>query len=184
MIDIEKLISDLIGREGGYTNNPKDTGGPTCWGITEQVARAFGYSGDMQALPRPTAIEIYKARFWLGPKLDQVAAILPDVAAELFDAGVNMGIAMAGRYLQRALNVLNRGAIDYPDILVDGGIGAMTIAALKGYRQHRADGEGAAVLLWLVRALRAGRYVEIAEANASQETFEYGWIARQVRMAA
>ena len=182
---IDQLINDVIGREGGYSNDPLDKGGPTIWGITQQVARAYGYADDMKAMPRATAVEIYRKRYWLSVGFDKVAAITPDVATEMFDAGVNinMGPARAGAFLQRALNLLNRQASDYPDIGVDGGVGALTIEALKGYRKVRADAEGAAVLLWLMRAFRAGRYAEIAEANPTQERFEYGWLARQVRAA-
>lgn len=34
------LIDAVIDREGRYVNHPADRGGPTCWGITEAVARA------------------------------------------------------------------------------------------------------------------------------------------------
>ena len=184
MKTIDQLIDEVIGREGGYSNDPKDRGGPTRWGITEQVARAYGYQGDMKDLPRPSAIEIYRKRYWLSVGFDKVAAVVPSVAALMFDIGVNMGQSVAGRFLQRALNLLNRNAADYPDIVVDGGVGAMSIASLAGYRRKRPDAEGEAVLLWMINAFRTGRYAEIAEANPSREAFEYGWIARQVRMAA
>jgi lysozyme family protein len=180
---VEPLIDAVIEKEGGYVNHPADRGGPTCWGITQQVARAYGYTGDMKVLPRSTAAEIYRKRYWTAVGFDQVGAVVPALAAEMFDIGVNMGPAVAGRFLQRAVNLLNRGASDYPDVVVDGGIGALTIAALKGYRKARPDAEGVAVLVWMVRAFRTGRYAEIAEANPSQEVFEYGWVARQVRAA-
>ena len=181
---VEAEIDEVIGREGEYSNNPKDRGGPTRWGITEQVARAYGYKGNMRALPRETAAAIYLRRYWLDVRFDKVATKLPTVADELFDCGINMGQSVAATFLQRSLNVLNRGAKDYPDIVADGAIGAMTLAAIDGYRARRAGAEGVAVLLWMIRALRAGRYVTIAENSPSQEEFEYGWIARQVRMAA
>lgn len=182
-MDVETLIDPLIGREGDYSDHPADRGGPTRWGITEQIARAYGYDGDMRALPRATAAAIYRRRFWTRPGFDGVAARFPALAEEMFDAGVNMGPARAGQFLQRALNLLNRGAVLYPDIPVDGGVGPLTLHALDLYRQRRGDGEGEAVLLWLVRAFRTNRYAEIAEADPAQETFEYGWIARQVRLA-
>ena len=50
----------LMGHEGGYSNNPKDPGGETMWGITARVARAWGYSGPMKSLPRETAKQIAK----------------------------------------------------------------------------------------------------------------------------
>src|SRR4051812_11797343 len=50
--DVGGLIEALIDREGGYVDHPADKGGPTCFGITEAVARAQGYSGPMRQLPR------------------------------------------------------------------------------------------------------------------------------------
>lgn len=179
-----QLVDEVIAREGGYSNHPADRGGPTNFGITEQVARAYGYRGDMRQLPRATAVEIYLKRYWTSPGFDKVAARDPALAAEMFDAGVNMGPAQAAKFVQRSLNLLNNEAKAYPDIAVDGGVGAMTLASLDGYLRQRNNGEGRAVLLWLVRSFRTGRYAEIAEANRSQEVFLYGWIARQVREAA
>jgi lysozyme family protein len=176
---IEMLLEGLLDREGGYSNNPADRGGPTNFGITEQVARAYGYQGDMRALPRDTAKAIYRKRYWAAPRFYDVSLRYPALAAELFDTGVNMGPKRAAEFLQRALNVLNRQHTDYPDINVDGDLGDMSLAALDGYRTKRgSDGEN--VLLHMVDAFQAVRYVEIAEANPSQETFEYGWIRSRV----
>ena len=61
-MNVDQLIDELIDREGGYVNHPADRGGPTCWGVTQQVARAYGYIGDMRALPRSTAVRIYNLR--------------------------------------------------------------------------------------------------------------------------
>ena len=36
-LDGAELVNALIEREGGYSNNPADKGGPTCFGITESV---------------------------------------------------------------------------------------------------------------------------------------------------
>lgn len=176
---IDKQIDDVIRREGGYSNHPADRGGPTNWGITEQVARAYGFLGDMRMLPRSAAVAIYRSRYWTGPKFDQVAALCPAIGDELFDTGINMGVAAAGRFLQRALNVLNRGAKDYPDIGTDGAVGPMTLAALKGFMTKRGA-EGGDVLRKTLDGLQCARYVEIAENNPTQEAFLYGWVANRV----
>lgn len=181
---IEAMIDTAIGKEGGYVNNPKDKGGPTRWGITEQVARAFGYAGYMAELPRETAVTIYRRRYLIAPGFDKILAISAPIAEELFDTGINMGPTYAGRFLQRALNLLNREARDYPDIATDGALGAMSLAALNGYGKRRGlTGEGLEVLLWTIRAFRTGRYADISEAREANEEFFYGWVARQVRAA-
>lgn len=178
-MNIDALIDQVIAVEGEYSNHPADRGGPTNWGITEQTARAFGYKGDMRDLPRTIAAQIYRARYWEQPRFNQVATLAPDVAAELFDIGVNMGVGWAVHFLQRALNVFNRGASDYPDIGIDGAIGPMTIDALRRYLARRGA-QGEAVLVKAIDALRAERYIDIAEKNPSQEAFVYGWIANRV----
>ncbi len=48
----------LIAVEGGYVNDSADSGGRTNWGITEAVARAYGYNGEMSELPRSLAAGI------------------------------------------------------------------------------------------------------------------------------
>ena len=175
---VTPLIDAVIRREGGYVDHPADHGGPTCWGITQTVARANGYAGAMPALPRDRAAAIYARLYWTGPGLDRVAALAPALAAELFDGGVNMGPATAIGFLQRALNALNRGGDDYPDGPLDGKVGAGTLASLAAYLAKRgAGGEG--VLVKAVQALRGARYVQIAEAHPADEAFLYGWLANR-----
>ncbi len=178
-MDIEDLIDEVIGREGGYSNNPADRGGATRWGITEKVARANGYRGDMRALPRETAAAIYRRLYWQRPGYDRVAEHMPKVAAELFDTGVNMGPAVATGFLQRALNALNRNARDYPDIAVDGAIGPRTLAALEGFRAKRGNG-GEQVLVKALEALQGARYMALAESRPANEAFLYGWLANRL----
>lgn len=178
-MDIEELIDGVIDREGGYSNDPSDSGGATRWGITEAVARQQGYAGDMRTLPRDEAAAIYERLFWLRPGYDRVAERAPDLAAELFDTGVNMGPAVATGFLQRALTALNRGASDYPDIAADGQAGPKTLAALDGFIARRGAG-GEAVLLKAVEALQGERYLHLAESRPADEAFLYGWLANRI----
>ena len=177
--DVDKLLDALLDREGGFTNNSADRGGPTNFGITEHVARAYGYTGNMQDLPRDFAKSIYIKQYWNNPGFAQVGTYYPAVAAELFDTGVNMGPQTASKFLQRALNVLNRGSVDYPDINVDGDIGKMTLYSLEQYKAKRGA-LGETVLVKLLTVFQGMRYVEIAETNRSQEAFMFGWIANRI----
>ena len=167
-------IDALFGREGAYSDDASDRGGATAWGITEAVARAFGYAGAMRDLTRTQAAAIYRSRYVVQPRFDQVEPIDSALAARLFDIGVNCGPAVGVRFLQRALNVLNRKGTLFPDLAVDGGIGALTLAALRVFIGARGD-DGRRVLLGMVTAQQSVRYVEIAEHDASQEAFEFGW---------
>lgn len=178
--NISVLLDELIAREGGYSNHPADRGGPTMYGITEAVARAYGYTGDMRKLPKATAKEIYKEQYWTDIGFDKVASILPAVGEELFDTGVNMGPKRAAMMLQRALNVLNRGVREYPDLIVDGIIGRASMYALNRFIVKRGAKNANKVLLRLLDAQQAVRYMEIAEAKPSQEEFMYGWVLNRV----
>ena len=81
VVGVDGLIDALIEREGGYVDHPADRGGPTCFGITEAVARAHGYAGRMANLPRDEAAAIYRRLYWLRPRFDEVARRAPRVAA-------------------------------------------------------------------------------------------------------
>jgi lysozyme family protein len=178
-MNVHTYIEALIEREGGFVDHPNDRGGPTMYGITEAVARAFGYEGPMADMPQGVAKRIYFTRYWLQPRLDHVNEWSQAVAEELLDTGVNMGTETAGKFLQRALNVLNRQGKTYPDVGVDGSIGAMTLAALKAHLKARGA-EGETTLLKMLNALQSVRYIEIAENRPSQEDFVYGWQTHRV----
>ena len=178
-MDIDTLIDEVIRREGGFSDHPADRGGPTRWGITQAVARAHGYHGDMSGFPRDQAIAIYRARYWDGPRFAFVAEIAPRIAAELFDTGVNMGPAVAAGFLQRVLNALNRNGRDYADIAVDRRIGPRTLAALGGFMDARGR-DGETVLLKGIEALQGARYIDLAESRPANEAFLYGWLANRI----
>lgn len=180
MKDINTLLDELITREGGFSNHPADKGGPTMYGITQHVARAYGYNGNMRQLPRAVAKDIYKKQYWTDPGFDFVASVLPAVGEELFDTGVNMGPNRAYRFLQRALNKLNNDTLEYPELIVDGVDGKMTRYALNHFITKRGAKNATKVLLRLLDAQQAVRYMEIAEANPSQEAFMYGWVLNRV----
>lgn len=178
-MSIDTLIDAVIDREDGYSNHPADRGGETRFGITAEVARMNGYTGAIRALPIEQARDIYRRQYWRQPNFDAVADQAQDLAAELFDTGVNMGPAVAASLLQRALNALNRGASDYPDMPVDGRIGAVTLAALAAFLARRG-GAGERVLCKAIEALQGERYVALAESRPANEAFLYGWLANRI----
>lgn len=132
--DFPRALEIVLKLEGGYSDDPRDSGGKTQYGITEKVARAFGYSGDMRELTKQTAAEIYKQGYWLNCKCDQLPYPL---SLYVFDCAVNQGSDAAKKLLQAALNVKQ-----------DGLIGSVTIAAA------RKSGSETAALFMAGRALR------------------------------
>lgn len=172
-MNICQALSELIENEGGYVNDSDDKGGPTKYGITERVARAHGYTGDMKDLPVDTAAAIYKADYWTAPHFDQVNELHPDLGFRLFDFGVNCGQTTSAETLQTALNALS-GTVQ----AVDGQIGPRTIEALKSVLKHT---NGAVVLLGVVRALMLLHYLKIVEKDEKQSKFLFGWLDRCLR---
>lgn len=112
--NFDQAFTDLLGNEGGYSNNPVDPGGETNWGITIAVAREDGYVGAMKDMDQSVAKMIYARKYWL-PEFDQLPY---PVAFQIFDAAVNSGVGQAVRWLQRSV-----GTAD------DGKIGPVTLAA-------------------------------------------------------
>jgi lysozyme family protein len=168
----DEILAEVLRNEGGYVNDPNDAGGETMYGITKAVARSNGYTGPMKGLPKATAIEIYRAKYIIGPGFGLVGNLSMPIAAELVDTGVNMGPSIAGRFLQRALNGLGDGGL-----VVDGNIGPATLNALKAFLAKRGV-EGERRLLALLNSLQGTRYLELAEARAANRTFLFGWLGR------
>ncbi|MEC5321598.1 putative peptidoglycan-binding domain-containing protein [Brenneria populi subsp. brevivirga] len=177
----DDIFNAILDREGGYVNHPADKGGATNWGVTEKVARAHGYTGDMQSLSRQQALEIYEADYWYGPRFDQVASLSPSIAAELCDTGINMGPSVPSKWFQRWLTALNDGGRLYPDLQPDGNIGPRTITALRQYMTSRGS-EGEQVLLRALNCSQGSRYLELAEQRAANEAFLYGWVRERVNL--
>ena len=87
------------------------------------------------------------------------------MANQLFDTAVNMGVGIATRTLQQAVNNI------IPDKLtVDGRIGPETLAAVNGLPQEEVYNQ--------VIALRKQRYINILKQHPTQEQFRNSWFSR------
>lgn len=176
----EKIINSIIEVEGGYVNDPKDSGGETKYGITKAVAFAYGYTGNMRDLPRDLAFEIYAKKYWDRLSLSLVEALSPALAEELADTAINMGTSTAAKFLQRSLNVLNMQGKQYNDLAVDGDLGRNTLSALRAYFKHRGI-EGETVLLRMLNSLQGAKYVSLAERREKDEAFVFGWFQNRIK---
>lgn len=180
-MSFEKAYKETLGHEGKYSNDPRDSGGETMYGITIAVARKHGYTGPMRTMPLAVAQGIYKRSYWDAIQLDSVDAIAPRVAAEMFDTGVNMGTKRAVTFLQQCLNVLNNRGKLYPDITEDGAMGPRTLAALREYMKIRKL-EGETVLLRMLNVLQGAFYVELASRRQKDEAFIFGWFRTRINV--
>lgn len=179
MTHFEKAFNDLIMIEGGWSNHKNDRGGSTMYGVTELVARAHGYTGPMKDLPLAFAQAVYRKDYWDRLRLDDVAALSPRIAQELFDTGVNCGTGTAGTYFQRSLNVFNQQGKLYGDVAVDGSLGPNTVAKFAAYLKARAP-DAEAVMLKALNSLQGAFYINISEGRAVNEDFTYGWFRARV----
>lgn len=183
----------VIGNEGPYDNDPKDPGGETVFGITRKYQASWPgwvrFDSMRSMLTTRAAIvsfvkedeqmqrcilEFYEKGPWAAIRGSEMDS--QKVAEEIFDSGVNCGMVMAIKWLQRALNVFNRQGADYPDIEVDGYMGNQTLECLNALIKRRGDG----LILKALNALQGVRYIEIAERNPNLEQFEAGWWANRV----
>lgn len=173
-----EIINQIIHIEGGYVDNPSDSGGATKYGITQAVAREWGYTGDIRGLPKQTAFNIYENRYWNSLKGDEIENLSPLIVDEIVDTGVNMGVYRAGKFLQRALNVFNNQGALYPDLEADGIVGSKTVEALRLYLNVRNEN----VLLKALNSLQGAFYVTLSERREKDETFIYGWFKNRVKI--
>ena len=153
MKTFDEIIEKVLEHEGGYVNDPKDLGGETKYGITKR----FYPELNIKELTIEKAKQIYKDDYWDKNRVESLPQELWHI---FFDMCVNMGRRTAVKVLQRA--AVNRGR----DIEVDGGLGPMTIKALKGVEVDR------------VRAYRVKFYVDLITAKPEQEKFFLGWFRR------
>lgn len=157
----EDALDFVLDREGRSDN--ETSGDPdTSFGITQPVydewRRAKGKPmQDVDIAEEAELTDIYRERFWLGGKCDQ----LPEPIDLLhFDSRVNCGEGTANRMLQTALNVG----------IIDGLIGARTLAAMGV-----AD-----VTTTFARYcnLRITRYIVIAASKPQKRKNLRGWLRR------
>jgi len=102
MTNFDTLFDRLISHEGGYSNDSRDPGGETNWGISK---RSYPHV-NIKTLTREDAKTIYRRDFWDRLKAD---TLYDGVAYQLFDFAVNSGIETAVRYLQRVVGVADDG---------------------------------------------------------------------------
>ena len=155
-------IDEIIEREGGFVDHPKDKGGPTKYGITQTVLEAWRgcpvKPTDVASITQAEAYMIYESEYLKKPGLDKVADAF--LRAHLLDIAVLHGPDDAIKWLQMELGVK-----------VDGDLGPKTLAALSACASvERLNDE--------LVARRILYMVHLVDKNHSQVVFLVGWIAR------
>lgn len=174
------IIAAIFQVEGGYVNNPNDPGGATNHGVTEAVARAHDYKGDMRDFPKALGQQIYFEDYIRKPGFDRLIELSAAAGEEVVDSGVNAGPAKPSQWLQVALNSLNRRGKDYPDVPVDGRAGPATMAAFASLQRVRGRAEACRLVVKLLDAQQAAHYLRLAGNNSQFETFMPGWVSARI----
>lgn len=113
-----RSLEFVLKYEGGYTNHPKDPGGPTNLGVTLGEARRLGldidHDGDVDVidiklLTPADAGKVFKAGYWDVCLCDQLPL---GVDLTVFDYAVNSWPRQAGKDLQRCLGATYQGELD------------------------------------------------------------------------
>lgn len=112
----QEAITKVFLDEGGYTNDPRDPGGATNWGITIFDARAYwmpnATPADVRAMPKHVAEQIYRTKYAAPVRYDQLPA---GFDYSVLDLGINSGI---GRAIPYAASVLGAKAGTKIDALI------------------------------------------------------------------
>ncbi len=110
----DKAFEFTIGVEGGYVNDPSDSGGETKYGISKR----WHPDEDIKGMTLERAKELYLDGYWTPCKCDSVVYPLDCI---LFDTAVNMGNntakALFSRCNDNAETYLELRRMRYDDIV-------------------------------------------------------------------
>ena len=134
MSDFSLVWPIILRHEGGFSDNPKDPGGPTKYGISLRFLKGLGSIGDIDhdgdidrddilALTQDDAANLYFSEFW--NRYSYGSIVYQSIANKVCDITVNMGAVPNHILLQRSLCDLGS------NLVVDGVIGPKSLAAVN-----------------------------------------------------
>jgi lysozyme family protein len=187
MADFLEAFARTMAHEGGYVNDPDDVGGETYRGISRRYNPSWSGWQEIDKLRAsanfPMCLETsatlqadvtahYRQHYWDRFQGDRLPH--QEIAEELFDTSVNLGVTRAITFLQAGLNLLNRNGELFTDLVEDGRLGPRTLEALEMYLAcDRSD-----YLLTVMNVLQGSHYLEFMHRNPEQEKFARGWLSR------
>lgn len=170
----DMAIQTVLRHEGGFVDDPSDSGGATNYGVSLRFLRSLGVNlgdfdddgdidgDDVKVMTQADAIRIYRREFWDRYRYE---LLHPVIAIKVFDLGVNMGPTNAHRRLQWGLH-----ACGHRHVVVDGILGPQTRGAVD--HAHTSN------LLCAVRAEAGFWYRDLAREKSGMAKYLKGWLNR------
>lgn len=170
--------------EGGWVCHKDDPGGETYNGIARvhnpawsgwqiidaiKAAGGGGLAMDASAPLRAAVHGYYRSTYW--GNLDLIEDALTTWL--IFEAGVLHGVQTSQAWAQHAANALNCNGTLWPDVFVDGQIGAASAFAInRCVKQYPTE--------WrqLFEAQRVVQVITSTQRNPKAEVFMVGWLKR------
>lgn len=163
-------LSYLFIDEGGYTNDPDDSGGPTKWGITLKDLETFlgqsATAADVESMTKDLAGEIYSKLYWLPMNLENLTN--EAIATAVLDTCVLFGMGTGMIMAQKALNEFGQ------KLDVDGINGSKTQASLNSAQPSQ--------FIPAFKDQILARIEAIVEEVPKDEKFRAGWTNRANRL--
>ena len=149
--------------EGGYVNDPSDSGGATMAGVTQNTYDLYRKSKNYETRPVRYCTRLEQSDIYEGIWKDCKASELPKGLSMMhFDFAVNAGNNQAAKVLQRSVNVAD-----------DGIIGPVTMKAVQGSNIEET--------ILRYAAERRKFYNALVAKRPKDAKFLNGWLARTDR---
>lgn len=171
MANFELAYKTTLENEGGYVNDPNDSGGETYKGISRNNwSKWEGWTKIDIAKTKPgfpnnlniesDVFEFYQVNFWNRLRADQIEN--QQIAESIFDFAVNAGIGTAVSLAQMVVGAKS-----------DGVIGPITIEAINKYNPE--------LFLAEFTLAKIARYVSIVKRRPENKKYFYSWIVRTLK---
>lgn len=182
--DFLEAVNYTLLKEGGFSNNPKDPGGATNFGIKSatlaKYLNLFQVSEEtVKKLTKEDAIRIYFDLYWEPYNYKNI--VYRPLRIKCFDWAVNAGHAQATWPLQRACNVITTGINvknkltpgykNLPLLKVDGIFGSATLTTTNSYK-------GEDILNLMIEDFNMNIRPKMYQNNPNLEAFKQGFYKR------
>ena len=110
--NFQKSLALMLAHEGGFSNDPHDSGGMTNLGMTRRAWETYVQrqvdEAEMRGLTPEIVAPFYKTKYWDACKCDQLPL---GVDYAVFDFAVNAGASRASKTMQSALGTAADGIV-------------------------------------------------------------------------